>query len=96
MVRMISVAPIEEGWVVRTEGAQPPQVFASGPEAERAARRLAEELAAAGEAVKIAVHLRDGSLAGRFLVPPALPEARPEPVIWVGAGSAERRELTAA
>ena len=44
-------------------------IFRSGREAERAARRLAERLARAGLWSDIRLHLKDGSLAARFLSP---------------------------
>ena len=95
MVRLISVAPVEDGWAVRADGAAAPMTYSNGAEAERAARRLAERLAAEGEAVRIDIHLRDGSLGARFLAPPALPEARPEPVVWVEPPAAARELVSA-
>lgn len=83
MLRTISVTPVEDGWAVRADGAAAPMTYSNGAEAERAARRLAERLAAEGEAVRIDIHLRDGSLGARFLTPPALDAARPDPVVWV-------------
>jgi hypothetical protein len=89
MFRTISVAPVEDGWAVRA-GAEPPMNYPNGAEAERAARRLAERLATKGDPVRIDVHLRDGSLGGRFLVPPAVRETSPEPVVWFTPPSAQR------
>jgi hypothetical protein len=78
---MISVTPFNAGWAVRAQGMDNDMVFASGAKAEAAARRLAGNIAATGQAAEIAIWLRGGVLAGRFICPPtselAADEARP-------------------
>ncbi|MFN3583362.1 DUF2188 domain-containing protein [Phenylobacterium sp.] len=66
----VSVVPAAEGWAVRSDAIDNEMIFKSGARAEAAARRVAQALAAAGQAVKLRVHLRDGTLAGRFVVAP--------------------------
>lgn len=96
MVRKISVAPIEGGWIVRSDLAATPMMFLSAPQAERAARRLADRLSAAGEAVSVDVYLRDGALGARMLAPPASParETAPASILWMT--EAKSGELAAA
>lgn len=69
MVNTIVVEPLAEGWALRQDMSDNPQVFASGAKAEEAARRLAESLAKAGQASEIQVFLRGGGLAGRIAWP---------------------------
>lgn len=71
MFREITVIPAEGGWAVRSGGFANDMMFLSGAKAERAARRLAEAMAASGEAAEIKILLRDGAVAGRFLTPAA-------------------------
>ncbi|MCI3131056.1 DUF2188 domain-containing protein [Phenylobacterium aquaticum] len=81
MIHVISIAPTPGGWRVRVDDADLPGRFASGAEAERAARAEAERLAALGEPAKLHVHLPDGTLAARFVhAVRAAPEA--SPVLW--------------
>lgn len=58
-----------QGWAVRSTALDRNLGFASGAKAGAAARRLGELLAAAGEAAEVGIHVSDGSLAGRFLLP---------------------------
>jgi len=69
----VSVVPAAEGWAVRSDAIDNEMIFKSGARAEAAARRVAQALAAAGQAVKLHIHLRDGALAARFVVPPPEP-----------------------
>jgi hypothetical protein len=49
-------------------------MFRSGAKAEAAARDLGGAFAQRGAAAEIHIYLRDGSLAGRFVCPPAAGE----------------------
>lgn len=80
-LRIITVKPFLHVWAVECSGVKNPMVFLTGGEAELAARRLGERLAAAGEWAEIRILLKDGSTGGRFVCPPILetrlgPEAR--------------------
>ena len=68
---VLCVEALPFGWAVRTEAATGDMLFHTGAAAEAAARRLAERLASAGVPAKLKVRLRDGTVAGRFIVPPA-------------------------
>src|SRR4051812_24515130 len=70
MIQTIEVTPSPTGWTVRSEALPGETTFAGGAAAEAAARRLAEQLSAAGEAVRVVVKLKDGSTGGRFIYPP--------------------------
>jgi hypothetical protein len=64
----ITVKPVDDKtWMVEYSGAQNTLLFMTGALAERAAKRLAEQLVAAGRPTRISVYLRDGSLAGSFV-----------------------------
>lgn len=67
MIREISVIPAEGGWAVRSGGFANDMMFLSGAKAERAARKLADAVAASGETAQIQIYLRDGAVAGSFL-----------------------------
>jgi hypothetical protein len=69
MTRIISVTPAAFGWSLRIDSQESVLVFATGAQAEDAARRLAD----AGEPAEILIRLRDGSLGGRLVTTP--PEA---------------------
>lgn len=71
MVREITVIPADGGWAVRSGGFANDMMFLSGAKAERAALRLADAMATHGEAAEIKILLRDGAVAGRFLLPAA-------------------------
>ena len=71
MVHVISVTPADSGWSVHASGSHDEMTFLSGAKAERAARRLGDKIAAAGEGAEIRIYLRDGALAGRFVCPPS-------------------------
>jgi hypothetical protein len=68
-MRIIDVRPLADGWTVRCEQIGNDLVFRSGRAAERAALRLADRLAAAGVPSEIRIHLKDGTLGGRFFSP---------------------------
>ena len=68
-VNVIYVEPMAQGWAVRQDLADNPQVFSSGAKAEDAALRLAKRLAKAGQASEVRVYLRGGALGGRFECP---------------------------
>ena len=79
-MRQIAVTALPDGWKISIDNIANDMVFRSGREAERAARRLADRLARAGVWTEIRLHLKDGSLAARFLSPgrgprPPLPDA---------------------
>lgn len=73
-MRRITVTALPEGWRLTIDDIANDMIFRSGREAERAARRLADRLARAGVWSEIRLHLKDGSLAARFLSP-----GRPRP-----------------
>ena len=75
-MRRIAVTAVADGWQLTIDGISNPMMFRSGREAEKAARRLADRLARAGEASEIRLYLKDGSLGGRFLSPARAPAAR--------------------
>ncbi|MEW5686072.1 MAG: hypothetical protein AB1942_14220 [Pseudomonadota bacterium] len=79
----LSVEALPFGWVVRTGQVDGDMLFHTGAAAEAAARRLAVRLARTGVPAKLTVRLRDGSVAGRFIVPPPVPpDASPQ---WLDA-----------
>jgi len=67
VVQVISVEPFTEGWAVRQDGIENPQIFTSGAKAEDAARRLGASLSRAGAPAEVRIWLRDGALGGRFI-----------------------------
>lgn len=69
MALRISVVPLGNGWAVRSPSFENDMLFAAGAKAEAAARELARRYAARGESAEVAIFLRDGALAGRFLHP---------------------------
>ncbi len=72
MRHVIDVSPTPSGWAVTADAVEV-LVFSQGGPAERSARRLADALVQAGQAAEIRIHLRDGSLAGRYVVSTADP-----------------------
>jgi hypothetical protein len=68
-MRRIAVTALADGWKLTIDEIANDMIFRSGREAERAARRLADRLARVGVWSEIRVHLKDGSLAARFLSP---------------------------
>lgn len=68
-MRIIDVQPFAQGWTVRSEQIDNDLVFRSGRAAEQAAMQLADRLAKAGVSSEIRIHLKDGSLGGRFFSP---------------------------
>jgi hypothetical protein len=75
MISTIYVEPLADGWAVRQDEVDNPQVFTSGAKAEDAALRLAERLARAGKPSEVVVYLRNGAMAGRFACPAVEPSA---------------------
>lgn len=69
---LLEVQPLPLGWSLSISGTTNAMIFQSGAAAEAAARRLGARLADHGEPVKLVIRLRDGSIGGRFLFPPAL------------------------
>jgi len=69
MALRISVVPLGDGWAVRSPSFENDMLFAAGAKAEAAARDLARRYADRGQSAEVAVFLRDGALAGRFLHP---------------------------
>jgi len=68
-MRRIAVTALPDGWKLTVDDIANDMIFRSGREAERAARRLADRLARAGVCSEIRVHIKDGTLAARFLSP---------------------------
>ena len=73
LMRRIAVTALPDGWKLTIDDIANDMVFRSGRAAERAARRLADRLARAGVWSEIRLHLKDGSLAARFVSPGRLP-----------------------
>jgi hypothetical protein len=68
-MKRIAVSALPDGWKLTIDDVDNDMIFRSGRDAERAARRLAGRLARAGFWSEIRLHLKDGSLAARFLRP---------------------------
>ena len=68
MRNLVSVRPEGDAWRVESECPVFTQTYDSGARAEQAAIRHAEGRASRGEPTEVRLFLRDGSLAGRFLV----------------------------
>ncbi|CAN7567590.1 hypothetical protein LJR219_004115 [Phenylobacterium sp. LjRoot219] len=68
-MRRIAVTALSDGWKVTIDDIANDMIFRSGRQAERAARKLADRLARAGMESEIQLHLRDGSLAAKFVSP---------------------------
>lgn len=66
----VRVMPTDAWWVVRSDAIDNDLMFKSGARAEEAAKRLAVALASAGDPVKLHIHSRDGTIAGRFVCAP--------------------------
>jgi len=71
-MRVLEIRPMPFGWSLGISDVANPMVFQSGAAAESAARRLGAHLATHGEPAMLIVRLRDGSVGGRFIFPPAL------------------------
>lgn len=71
MALKISVVPLGDGWAVRSPSFENEMLFSAGAKAEAAARDLARRYADRGQQAEVAIYLRDGALAGRFLHPAA-------------------------
>lgn len=68
MPDIICVRAAQAAWRVECDAPGFPRVFESGGAAEQAAIQQAERRAATGAPTEVRLFLRDGSLAGRFLV----------------------------
>ena len=68
-MQTVSVMPADGGWRVTSDTIDNDLMFRRGRSAERAALRLAEAAAQAGELVRLEVYLADGSVARRFICP---------------------------
>jgi hypothetical protein len=73
-MRILEIQPLPVGWSLSISDVPNAMLFQSGAAAEAAARRLGARLANHGEPAKLVIRLRDGSIGGRFLFPPALPD----------------------
>lgn len=72
-MRAVVVEPFGDVWSVRVDDTEP-QLFTRGREAEGAAKKISETLAAAGDHVELHLYLRDGQLAARFVCLPPISE----------------------
>ena len=77
MVHVILEEPSGDGWTVRSEQISSEMTVRSGHQAEEAAKHLGAKLAEAGDPAEVPIHLRDGSLAGRFICTPTSPSQSP-------------------
>lgn len=68
-MRLIEVAPLLDGWLVRVDRVANDMVFRSGRLAEAAARRMAQRLSRAGVTSELRIRLRDDSLAASQIWP---------------------------
>ena len=68
-MRIIDVKPLADAWTVRSEDLANDLVFHSGRAAEQAALDFADRLAKAGISCELRIHLKDGTLGGRFIRP---------------------------
>jgi hypothetical protein len=68
----ISIRAAQDGWSVQGDTFENGMMFLSGAEAELAALSLAQRYSDVGQPTEIAVFLRDGSLAGRYVSVPDL------------------------
>jgi hypothetical protein len=76
-MRLLTVAPLADGWRLSVDNVQNDMVFTSGRAAEAAARRLALRLSRAGTPTEVRIFLRDSSLGARLVCPLARPDGRP-------------------
>lgn len=70
MVRRIVLEPVGDAWTVREIGKAGATTYASGAQAERAARALGERLAGEGAFAHVKIMLRDGKVGGRYFYAP--------------------------
>ncbi len=66
---LIEVTPTSGGWAVTADAVEV-MVFRRGGQAEQSARRLGAAMAQAGSDAEIRIHLKDGSLGGRWVCHP--------------------------
>jgi hypothetical protein len=81
-MHLISVVPAAPGWVMTSTAFDNEMVFGSGAKAEAAARHLGEKIARHGQQAEIEIHLRDGSLAARFVFAPNRNAVEPPAPHW--------------
>ena len=65
-MNVITVSPVQGGWVVDHALASNPLMFLAGGKAERKARQLAELASRRGLAAEVRIYDIAGRLAGRF------------------------------
>ena len=65
-MNVITVSPVQGGWVVDHALAHNPMMFLAGGKAERKARQLAEQATQRGQAAEVWIYDIAGRLAGRF------------------------------
>ena len=68
-MKTISIAPAGVGWMMRSDAIGSELLFHTGASAESAAVRLAQGLAEVGRSARVEIHLNDGALGRKFLVP---------------------------
>ena len=73
-MRLLTVAPLADGWRLSVDGVCNDMVFASGRAAEAAARRLALRLSRAGMPTEVRIRLRDNSIGARLVCQAARPQ----------------------
>ena len=70
MNHVVSVRPAHDGWAVASSAGHGPFLFARASDAEDAALEIGEDLANDGEPSEVHIHLRDGTMAARFVCGP--------------------------
>lgn len=71
---VITVAAAEEGWRLSAPG-EMERSFATGAQAERAAKEHGRNVALSGRDARIEILLRSGRHGGSFLIPAGAPES---------------------
>ena len=66
---LIEVTPTSGGWTVTADAVEV-MVFRQGGQAEQSAKRLGAAMAQAGSGAEVRIHLKDGSLGGRWVCHP--------------------------
>ena len=66
---LIEVTPTSGGWTVTADAVEV-MVFRRGGQAEQSARHLGAAMAQAGSDAEVRIHLKDGSLGGRWVCRP--------------------------
>jgi hypothetical protein len=70
MVRRILLEPVGDAWTVREVGQGDVKTFATGAQAESAARAMGERFAQEGAFAHVKVMLRNGKVGGRYFYVP--------------------------